>query len=226
MKKLFVVGCSVSDNLHQSEVYGNLIAQKLGYEYVHMAMGVGSNYRMWRYATKAVLNKNLTSEDLLIVQYTGTERCEIWSDIERIRPVEHVDQSEFYPKGGTILKFKWDAYLWQEDQLQKDFLKLYQERFLSPKFEDEKFMVHNYNFQCMLAYNNIRTVFFKSRANNIYNVIDRYSPYSYMEPSNFIKDTQYSVDPINDKFHMNALGHSTLADMLYKHILHTKVLES
>jgi len=230
MKKLFLVGCSVSDNLPTEQVYGNLLAKKLGYEYVHMAMGIGSNYRMWRYATKVVMNKELTKDDLLIVQYTGVERDEFWSDYDRTRPMEHEDISETYPGGGTILKFKWDSHEWQDFELQKTFFKTYQERFLNPVFEEERFSVNHYNFQCMLAYHDIPVIFFKNRAlcNNIehYNVIPRYEPYVYSETHENRIDKTIVVDPVTDPFHLNELGHMQLSESLYKHILTTNILGS
>lgn len=229
MKKLFLVGCSVSDNLPTEQVYGNLLANKLGYEYVHMAMGIGSNYRMWRYATKAISEKKLTPDDLLVVQYSGVERTEFWSDFERNRPVEHADISEIYPSGGTILKYKWDSHEWQDHNLQKNFFKMYQERFLNPVFEEEKFRVHNYNFQCMLAYNNIPTLFFKSRAlcSNIekFEVIPKFLPYVYQETHENRIDKSIVVDPVTDYFHYNEEGHRRMADYLYNHIKNTQLLQ-
>lgn len=227
MKKLFLVGCSVSDNLPVKQVYGNLLAKKIGYEYVHMAKGIGSNYRMWRYATKAVLEKKITSDDLLLVQYSGVERTEFWSEIDRTKPVAHDDISEVYPKGGTILKFKMDAHEWQDHEIEKSFFKLYQEKFLNPVFEEEKFRVHNYNFQCMLAQNNIKALFFQSRAvcSNIENfqVIERYAPYFYKETHEFMTDKSIVVDPVTDRFHLNPAGHEKLAGLLYSHILATNL---
>lgn len=225
MKKLFIVGCSFSDNLPKNQVYGNLLAKKLGYEYVHMAIGIGSNYRMWRYATNAIMNKELTSNDLLIVQYTGTERCEFWSDIEKIKPDVHTDFSETYDKGGTILKFKWDAHVWQQDKSQIEFFKTYQERFLNPAFEEEKFKFNNFNFQSMLAYNKIKTVFFHNRANKFFDVLEHFQPYAYREPDELHQTASYLVDGAGG-FHMNELGHSIVADLLFNHINACKVMDS
>lgn len=215
MPKLFVAGCSFSDNLPSPRNYGSKLAEKLGYEYVHKAKGIGSNHRMWRHLTNAIQNGELTSNDMLVVQYTNPERREFWSAVPRSKQELHADISEYYDARGTILKFKMDSHQWQSNQIEKDFMKMYQENFLSEKFEWEVFNHHNFMFQSMLAYHKIPTVFYYSRYLNNYNVINEYKDQVFCEPESFINDESTFMDVVNDRFHLNDKGHSMLADMLY-----------
>lgn len=216
--KLYVAGCSFSDNLPSPRNYGSKLANLLGYEYVHKAKGIGSNHRMWRHITNAVMNGELTSNDLLVMQYSGPERREFWSAIPRDRSEEHADISEYYDDNGTILKFKMDSYSWQNNQIEKDFMKLYQDNFLSVKFEREVFDYNNFMFQSMLAYYKIPTVFYASRYLNDYAVINEFKDTVYYEPQEFINNESTYVNIVTDRYHLNDEGHTKLAEMLFDHI--------
>jgi hypothetical protein len=218
MRKLYVAGCSFSDNLPSPRNYGSNLAKNLGFEYVHKAKGIGSNYRMWRHITNAIMNGNLTSNDLLVVQYTNPERREFWSALPRNKHEFHADVSEYYDENGTVLKFKMDSHTWQNNEIEKDFMKMYQENFLSEKFEWEQFNYHNFMFQNMLAYRRIPTVFYYSRYLNNFNVIDEYKNTIFTEPQSFINDESTYMDVVTDRYHLNDKGHEMLADMLYNFI--------
>jgi hypothetical protein len=218
MKKLFVAGCSFSDNLPSPRNYGSKLANMLGYEYVHKAMGIGSNHRMWRHITNSVMKGELTSNDLLIVQYTTPERREFWSAIPRSKVMLPADCSEYYNEDGTILKFKMDSYSWQNNTLEKYFMKLYQDNFLSVEFERDVFEYQHYMFQSMLLQHKIPTVFYLSRYLNDYTLFDEFKKHSYTEPKSFVKDESTYMDPVNDRGHLNDEGHTQLAELLYNHI--------
>jgi len=219
MSKLFLAGCSFSDNHQAPKNYGSKLATLLGFDYKHLAMGIGSNYRMWRHVTNNILSGQLTKNDLLVVQYTNVERNEFWSAIERQFPENpEADISETYIQGGTILKFKIDSHGWHVNPIEAKFQKIYQDNFLSPTFEQEKFAVNNHMFQCMLDYHKIKAVFFYSRYLNGYPVLDAYKPYIYYEPKEFINDESTYMDIVTDRYHLNEYGHTQLADKLYNHI--------
>jgi hypothetical protein len=218
MNKLYVAGCSFTDNLPIPHNYGSKLATLLGLEYVHKARGIGSNHRMWRHLTNAIMDKQLTSDDLLVVQYTNPERREFWSAIPRSKEELHADCSEYYDEDGTILKFKMDSYYWQNNKIEKDFMKMYEENFLSIKFEQEVFNYQNFMFQSMLLQHKIPTVFLYSRYNNNFYVNNEYKPHIFYEPKSFIDDESTYMDVINDRYHLNERGHTRLADMLHEHI--------
>ena len=79
MRKLFTAGCSVSIRNNCKTSYPEELAKLLNYELVNCAAGCGSNYRIWRMITKHIIDGNLTSDDLVIIQYTDQIRREFWS---------------------------------------------------------------------------------------------------------------------------------------------------
>ena len=78
--KLIVAGCSVSDYTRVDTVYGKILADSIGYDYVHHGAGCGSNYRIWKKLTQMLMSGDLTDCDIVLVQYTQIDRREFWSD--------------------------------------------------------------------------------------------------------------------------------------------------
>lgn len=217
-QKLFVVGCSYSDNVEEKFTYGKLLSDKLGYEYLHNALGLGSNYRMWRKVTNALIDGSLTANDLLIVQYTTIERQEFWSDHNRSDAPNHSDVSECYEKGGSIIKFKIDSYSYQKNKTEQDFLEMYQSHFVNIDFEREKFIYNNFLFQNALANLNINTIFIHNRYNSNFAVIDKYKQLEFYEPEILRTNPDFLFHPTLDPYHLSMSGHEYLANSLYNHI--------
>lgn len=222
MKKLFVAGCSFSDFTKVEKVYGQFLAEKLNYEYVHEGAGCGSNWRIWRQITKHVMSGNLTPNDLLIVQYTGREREEFWSSLEQpayaFEPntVDHLTVIDKY-SGGNIIRYKAEAAAWQNNKEERNFFDEYEKYFVSINFERERFVTHNYMFQRMLLSNNINAIFI--RAHRIppladSDILSEFKPYVFNEPH---KIREHNLAP-DDFGHMNQLGHQVFADWLFDHI--------
>lgn len=74
MSKLFSAGCSIADRTNVTHCYGDYVAEMLDREYVHFCGGGGSNERSIRLITHAVLNKQLTPHDMLLIQFTDVTR--------------------------------------------------------------------------------------------------------------------------------------------------------
>lgn len=227
MPKLFVAGCSFSDYTLVKNVYGEFLAEKLGYTYVHEGEGCGSNYRIWRKITNHIIDGNLNHDDILIVQYTELTRQEFYSKFSNHnydRGV-HVPEAEKYHDGGAIIKFKVHAHTWQHNSAESAFFKVYENNFLSDEFEQEKFKIFNFNFQQTLKNFGIRTIFIKThRLGPIINLHEhivgsfRSWVFDDVETSS---SANYNLAP-NDKAHMNLEGHKDLAERLYTHIQNLK----
>lgn len=230
MNKLFVAGCSFSDFTKVKQVYGQHLAKKLNYDYVHEGAGCGSNWRIWRTITNHVLTGNLTANDLLIVQYTTKERKEFWTSIKQpdcsFIPEENDHVSlERYKDGGSITRFKSHSYIWQYSSLEKKMHRLYESYFVSPTFEEERFIVHNQMFQHLLKNYNIKVIFLKTYRywNDDEGVISDYQPYVFKEQRNDNIDIGLSKE---DQSHLSEYGHKIYADMLYDHILKTEIIKN
>lgn len=219
--KLFVAGCSFSDYSQVELVYGEILAQKLNFEYVHEGSGCGSNYRIWRVIGNHILENRLTENDLLIVQYTSTERREFWShNSPSKQESKKVNLNEPYASGGSLLKYKTFSTQWQRFQEEKDFLDLYEKYFCSIEYEIEWFKVMNNYFQCFLRDRKIKTIFLETMyMNNLpsYGLLDEFRPL-YLDWKKNISDISLHLVPNEDYGHLNILGHETLANDLFDHI--------
>lgn len=160
--KLFVAGCSVSDYSQVDEVYGEILAKKLNVEYVHEGSVCGSNWRIWRKIVNYIINNNLTPDDLLVVQYTTTERKEFWSFNEKDEVGGKIKMRERYnnPLGGDIIKFKSWMYKYQEFKNEGQLFEILENQFTNPYFDMDVFQTQHLMFQTLLKDYNIPTIFF------------------------------------------------------------------
>jgi len=225
MRKLFVGGCSFSDYTKVERVYGEILAELLGYEYIHVAKGCGSNYKMWRKLTKYLMDGILTSNDLLIVQYTEVTRDEIWCpNILPDRLIGLVDEVD----GGYITDWKLGSYKWQEYPEVSEFHQTKENFYTSEVFDVEKFYYHHFMFQSMLAYYKIPTIFVEgirigSWGDKVKPILLPEFEKMFFPDAHFIrpgKFSEYDLEPGIDVTHLNQQGHYVYADKLVEHIKH------
>ena len=206
MVKLVVAGCSVSDYTQVDKVWGEYLADQLGYEYLHEAAGCGSNYRIWRVLTNYILTGKITAEDTVIVQYTTVERNEFWS------PIIQDDWKRDSCFDGNILRFKSGSHTWHtgaENKLMKTY-----EKFISTEFETEKFINNHMMFQCLAKEYGIKNLYFLKVGNYS---IDNMSFIDYYR-NNYIYYDKITIEKYhlkNDNGHLSMLGHEDLA----KHVM-------
>lgn len=221
--KLIVAGCSFSDYTKVDSPYGKLLAEKLGYEYIHEGAGCGSNQRIWRRLTSMVLDGIITSDDLVIVQYTERTRQEFYTSYPQDNAYkgpnckEAIRVVEDYTDGGHIIRFKWGAHVWQYNSEEKQLFKLYEDGFLSIDYSNELFRVNHYNFQAMLARNNIKCIFVKTwryRYNIDAEILLEFEPYVFYDTT---VNEEYNLEP-GDVGHLSQEGHIDFSDRLYTHI--------
>jgi hypothetical protein len=218
MKKLCVAGCSVSDYTDVESPYGQLIAANLGLEYLHEGAGAGSNYRIWRRITNHVLDGNITPDDILIVQYTEIVRNEFWSALPQPDPNWYrAPPADTSHDNGRILRWKFGSHVWQPYEEEQHFFEEYEKYFVSPRFAQEQFRVNNYNFQMMLKYHNIKTIFLTTSRSTVAGeyLIEPFHSYQVYDKSN--GDPVYNLRE-NDSCHFSQLGHRVMADKLIERI--------
>ena len=216
-----VVGCSFSDQLEYNKTnWGAELAGQLNYDHVHEARGCGSNYRMWRTVTTAILEGTLTSKDLLCVQYTNNDRVEFWSDtVHQGDP--RLGSWEPWHQGGSIERFKDGAWTWngQYPNLRKFFFQ-YETHFCNPSYNDHMFKVYHTMFQCLLKEHQIPAVFMYTRYKYFdgqFTLVDPFAAWAFREDTEQIKNTAnwYALD---DGAHLNDQGHKQFADQVYRHL--------
>jgi hypothetical protein len=222
MRKLCVAGCSFSDYTKVEKTYGEILAKKLNYEYIHEGAGCGSNWRIWRKVSNHILDGILTPDDLLIIQYSNNTRNEFWSRFSNSFFENTIDSLCIVDKSydnGTIVRYKFDSAKWQYNEEEKNFFTMYENNFINEKFEEEKFRAHNYNFQHMLKNNNINTIFLISDRINIMppDVLVHFKNHEFHDQLTSERKLKYNLSP-DDWTHMNQEGHYYLAERLYVHI--------
>lgn len=213
--KLFVAGCSFSDYTKVKKVYGDFLAEKLNCQYMHIAKGNGSNYRIWREAVNHILSGELTSQDLLIVQYSNMHRNEFWFNKEKSSAKE--DEYD----DGVVVRFKMNSYSWQDNRVLMDFFKVYENHCINSNFEKEKFIVNHTMFQTLLCYYKIKTLFLETAyIDNSLTVLPECNKIQWNRNYSELELALSSVDTA----HLSSKGHETLAQDLYEHLIKVKII--
>lgn len=219
MPKLYVAGCSFSDQIESNQTsWGKELAKKLNYDYVHHGAGCGSNFRIWRTITTAIIQNKLTSKDLLCVQYTNNDRKEFWSDSKHEEDPRELKQD--YWDNGSLIRFKEGAWSWSAPyDTEIQFLKLYEQHFCNPRYNDSIFAINNLMFQCLLKEYKIPTIFCFTRYKNIdeVNMLDHFKNWVFTENYKFRKKKNFWLTQ-DDSWHMNDEGHRNFANQVYLHL--------
>ena len=129
-RKLFTAGCSVSIRNSCSTSYPEELSKLLDYKLVNCAAGCGSNYRIWRTLTKHIMDGNLTSEDILTIQYTEILRFEFYSKFPRAGEITMEDSYD----DGKLIRYKFYSDKWQNTEEETKFFKLFEENHLNESY--------------------------------------------------------------------------------------------
>ena len=223
MPNLIVAGCSCSDRHKVKKSYGDYIAHSLGLNYIHEARSCGSNFTIWRVITKMILDKKITANDIVLIQYTHVSRHEFISNVDPITPTQTI---ECYNLDSWLVRYKTKAWEWVYNPHIKKFLKLYEKYMTPPGYSNEIFIVNNYNFQCMLAQNNINAFFLDM---NVY-MPEEFTVIPYFKNRVFTEQltdktlhnkslpNEYSIDELDRGHHLNKNGHKIIATEILKFI--------
>jgi hypothetical protein len=233
--KVIVGGCSVSDYSGPDieRVYGEILAEKIGADYIHHGAGIGSNYRIWRVITKMVMNNEIDKDDIVLIQYTDITRQEYWSanianENYRFDQYKKIEQRE-QKYNGDIIRWKLDAHTWHKtyDEEQK-FFKLKQDFFTSSEFDEERFEYNHFLFHNLMMSRNIKVAYFVPESPINSGIGGGMGAYSLDNIHLFNKNGeihitegmsfQYPGIHLQDMGHFNQRGHEYVAKVLEKFI--------
>ena len=93
MRTLAVAGCSYSDHTEVDKTYGEYLAERIKYNYLHCARGGSSNTRSLFKLSKAILTGELRENDIIILQYTDPHR-KLLPSIAPYEPIVDVPADE------------------------------------------------------------------------------------------------------------------------------------
>ena len=220
-RKLIVAGCSFSDRFNVGQCYGDILANSLGLEYMHEARSCGSNHAIWRRISTHVMNGTINTDDVLLIQYTEFTRNEFatWIDVSSNDSL--VDR---YDDETWAIRYKIDIDPLYHNKTVRHFLKIYNDNFVQIKFEEDKFRANNFNFQCMLALNNINAFFLNLNCyapyNNVWSTIPYFNDRVYADQVS-LQHLPYCLSE-QDQWHMSQAGHQKLAGDL-NYYLHARI---
>lgn len=212
MPKLIVSGCSVSDYTEVTHVWGEYLAEHLGFEYKHLAAQCGSNNRSFRLLTNDIRNNIIELDDIVMVQYTTLERTEFWSSIP---PLNDALRDPY--DSGSLIKYKIGSYKTFKGSDAK-FTKLY-ERFINQNFELEKFINNHISFQCLAKEYNIHNLYFVKVGRYGWDLnrgnmplIPKYKD-NFLNYGDLLEDDKWRIS--YDNCHLNEQGHKELASRVF-----------
>lgn len=165
--KVIVGGCSVSDffanDPETDSVYGQILATRLGADYVHHAASAGSNYRIWRKITQMAMNNEITKDDIVVMQYTELTRQEFWSASDQREGQDWKDKYNKDSNGGNIVRYKNNTSIFNgRSSEEKKFFELKEKYFTSIKFDEERFEYHHYLFHNLMMSKDINVAYLVS----------------------------------------------------------------
>lgn len=219
IRSVTVAGCSFSDYLANNQtVYGRELSLLIGSLYQHEGAGSGSNWRIWRRISSAVLEGRITAEDLVIIQYTGMERREFWSHHPHEPKPQWSVSREPYAEG-SLIRYKNQSWTWMDHRDERDFMRLYEQRFLCWQYEQELFRIQHLQFQLLLREYRIPTVFLDARHTPLrpLPLIEPFTQWQFTEPLWFCERRDLDNIP-GDQSHFSDQGHREFAQLLYDHL--------
>jgi hypothetical protein len=197
--------------------YGDILADQLGYDYLHEARACGSNTRIWRKVTNHIVNGQLQPGDKVLIQYTEITRNEFATWID---PIASLGINEKFDKDTWLVRFKLDAHLLHSDKHATEWLRTYLERWLCIPYEEERFKFNHHMFQCMLAYHNIDAYFLNlscyAPPDHIWETIPYFTGRVFTD-NHTLHNQPWGLST-EDPWHLSPRGHEKVADDVYQFI--------
>tara|TARA_B110000037_G_scaffold168790_1_gene191209 strand:- start:86 stop:832 length:747 start_codon:yes stop_codon:yes gene_type:complete len=239
--KVVVGGCSVSNSWgHEPSpdgVYGQILANQIGADYIHHSVDGGSNYRIWRKITQMVMNNDITDkfnipypeevitkDDIVIIQYTQPTREEYFSikDSNESNIQYEAEECEV-DDDGNIIRFKLDSQnIPNLNKHEKKFFDLKEKYFTSINFDKERFEYNHYLFHNLMMSKGIKVVYLMSSKRPLSNYCFKYrnlfNKNGELHLNLFEDNNEYfrHMDGSIDHYHFSKKGHEYVANELKK----------
>ena len=224
--KIFTYGCSVSSYYSTSKTYTDYISDILKCESVNFSMTCGSNDRSLRLVNNHILDNTITSNDLILFQYTSPERKEFWS--KHLSPFERklvhkndVTREDF--KNGQIFPYKMGVY--GDHEIEKKITKLYEDNFVEPQFDAEHLRGRHAGLLALCQVKNIPIVFISGYANQMFLNweivedpvgVDRFMDVNFKDMRSVNKYLPSLPDGSFDISHFNEEGHKEISNRIFR----------
>jgi len=171
MAKLVVAGCSYSDRTKVKLCYGDYLSKMLGYNYIHLARGSSSNDRSWFKLSMQIIHGEITSSDIVILQYTDLFRKLLPSTPPYKNPTSlFPGQIETHNTASGRMytsDFKMHSHQWQEEDENKILHKAFEDFGICTEYDCAMFVSKHKQFEALCEVNNIKLVVLLNRYTNI-----------------------------------------------------------
>ena len=160
MPTIAVAGCSFSDHTCVKKVYGEHLAELIGYNYLHLARGGGSNQRSIFISAKAIMDQKLVAGDIIILQYTDPHRKLMSS----FPPEHYTDEPGNVEKWDTpygtawSTDYKYGSQQWQSMPENKNLHQALQDYAINNELETERMVVDHVMFEALCKQHNITLI--------------------------------------------------------------------
>tara|TARA_B110000285_G_C15001599_1_gene551698 strand:+ start:344 stop:1102 length:759 start_codon:yes stop_codon:yes gene_type:complete len=251
MAKLVVAGCSYSDRTKVRLCYGDYLSKMLGYKYIHLARGSSSNDRSWFKLSMQIIHGEITSSDIVILQYTDLFRKLLPSTPPYKNPTSLFNtpgqietHNTAYGKMHTS-DFKMHSHQWQEEDENKILHKAFEDFGICTEYDCAMFVSKHKQFEALCEVNNIKLVVLLNRYTNIRPDDDvpldlssvlgeQVRNRSIHEDTVILQGNETLPAPhdlgwignVYDSAHLSKAGHKALAAGLHQHLLGHKLLDT
>ena len=202
---LAVGGCSFSDYRYDMHPYGRQVAEHFDYKYFHAAACAGSNHRIWRVLTRAIIDKQLSQGDIILLQYTILDRREVWSpDTTRYHsPYEELDD---YWRNGKLFRLTAHSEEYSANIHEKQYSQLHN-RFTNYDYNKEIFETQHAAFAALCKLNGIKII-------NVNTQYDSDHRITGVNLESILNDVLLRMD----SGHMNQAGHTKAATRIIDYL--------
>ena len=224
-QNLFVYGCSFSDRYGSViDSYGDIISKKLNLNYFHNARICGSNFAISRSLNNHIMNRQISNNDIVVIQYTEVTRREFITEANVKVPNEVYEK---FNDSGLLLRFKLGAHEWHKHESISTFFQIYEKYLINDDYDNELFIQTNYSNQCVLFANNIKNVIIMRLS--YYGLptfkwvnLNELNPY-ILEDDQTYRNLPYAYSD-DDRFHLSSEGHNHLANRIIDIIKSNRML--
>lgn len=224
INKVHTYGCSVSSYFSTSKTYTDYLTDKLYSNGINHSMTCGSNDRSMRLVNKHILNREITEHDLILFQYTSSERKEFWSRHKAF--IEPTHKNDIFRESfldGELFHYKIGVY--GDVTIEQKFTKLYEDNFVDPLYDAEHMRGRHAGLVSLCDIKRIPIIFLVGYANQMFSNwktvddevgVDRFMVVSYEDLLEDKNMTSVNKDGTVDKFHFNEKGHEEISNRIFR----------
>jgi len=220
--QLVIAGCSFSGYTRVHKNYGDFLSEKLKLPVLQLVKGCAGNDFIVRNLITNIRNGVITSDDILIIQYTTKERKEFWVDVPRLGNFQEkiFEKKEINCRygDGRLSFFKVDSHNWEENGVE-ELHKAYETYSCGTDYDTEVFENTHFMLVNTLLRLGIKAIFLHTPyiGDLLPNIIKTNLNENIKVFDGLNYGLQYPLG-LDDTSHLSQQGHKILAEDLFTFI--------